>query len=631
MISGLEELHFVRPLWLLGLLPVLGLLWMWVRRLDKSAWLDVIDPNLLPHLLEETRLSNGKSWFNIIMITLAWVAAILALAGPAWNRIEQEVAVRKDALVVVLDLSYSMATQDVPPSRIERARFKLIDLFKQRQEGQTAFIVYAGDTHVLVPFTDDTKTLIHMLPSLEPGLMPVPGSRVDLALEAAGQLLENSQIKRGRIILVTDDIDDESRFIDAVPAGHDLVVLGVGTKKGAPIPDLTQPRRGFLKDASGNLVLAQLDEDRVAGLVRSVGGIYQSLTSDESDLRRILPDRWWETNGNTDESQRTFDVFVEQGYWLLLLCVPIMLALFRRGVLIVLVVLSFGALNSTGQALAQSTKVQAPVVAPPPPERNLWDSLWWSGDQQGYRALADNDPDTALKHLRSSPMRALAYYLKRQWGQAGSLWQNDDSAEGHYNRGNALAHQGNFRSAWNAYNQALGVEPKMEDALHNKALMERLLAEQTASQRSDGQSGEGEQNPEQSGQQQAGQGQPGSKGDEQRQSDGEQRQASVPEPGDTQSEAGQMGEGEREQQQQQDRQQQEAISQGEASDQAQAAAGVADQDSVEDEEAYRSLQQWLRRIPDDPGGLLRRKFRYETEQRARQRGRGRQIDEEKTW
>ena len=642
MISGFEDFHFVRPLWLLGLLLVLVVLWMWLRHRRTSSWHDVVDADLLPHLLEGDHLGAGRNWFNILMLTLAWTAAILALAGPAWERIEQQVEVRRDALVVILDLSYSMATQDVPPSRIERARFKLIDLFKQRREGQTAFVVYAGDAHILVPFTDDTNTLTHLLPSLDPSLMPVPGSRVDLALETAQTLFESSQISRGRILLLTDGIDNESRFVDAVPPGHDLVVLGIGTKKGAPIPDTRYPQRGFLKDASGKLVLARLDESHVRAVVRSVGGTYQSLTADQSDLRRLLPDRWWEKAGHTERVQRTHDTFVEQGHWLLLFCLPVLLFLFRRGALASVaaltlpLILPLGLLMGTPATLAQSPSMQAaptqpaaqPSNVPPPPERSLWDAFWWSGDQQGYRALEDRDPDEALAHLRSPHFRALAYALRQEWNKAGALWGQDESADGHYNRGNAQARQGDFLGALKAYHETLKIEPEMADALHNKALMEQLLAEQNQSQSSTDPS-DGEQSEAQDQQQNSAQ--QGQQGDaEEQQAGGESQQQGIPEAGEEEANQSQISDAQQKQEQEQ------AQGQGQPQDdeagQAMTSVGeAADEERIEDEEAYQSLQQWLRRIPDDPGGLLRRKFRYEAEQRARQRGYRRESDEEPIW
>ena len=77
---------------------------------------------------------------------------------------------------MVLDLSYSMNSEDLAPSRLARARQKMLDLLVQRKEGQTGLIAYAGDAHIVTPLTDDTPTIANLLPALAPDMMPVPGS-----------------------------------------------------------------------------------------------------------------------------------------------------------------------------------------------------------------------------------------------------------------------------------------------------------------------------------------------------------------------------------------------------------------------------------------------------------------------
>lgn len=618
MIAGFEDFHFLRPLWLLGLLPVLAAIWLWWKYRSQSGWYGVIDANLLPFLLETTGFQGNKRWLHFLVLLTAWVAVVLALAGPAWQRIAQDVQIRKDALVVLLDLSLSMAAQDVSPSRLARSKFKLIDLFKRRNEGQTALIVYAGEAHTVVPFTDDTNTLAHLLPSLSPDIMPVLGSRSDLALKAANQLFTDNQINRGRILLITDGIHNTDRFRQAVSDDHDLVVLAVGTAKGAPVPDVKNPNQGFLKDNSGNLVIAQLNHNKMRNFIKSLGGLYQPLTLNQSDLDAALPERWWLQNQNTKKDKRIYDAFTDQGHWLIIAALPALIGLFRRGFLAIALVLLLPLYlgGTASPAFAQTQKEQ---VISSPPQRNLWDRLWWSGDQQGFRALQDNDQDEALAHFQSTDWRAIAHHINQDYKEAESLFSADKSADSHYNRGNALARQGRFLDSLNAYTEALKLEPKMADAHANSALMKKLLAEQQQANRSAQEEGQPESSPSEEGQN----GQPGQEGKE--------SQQPSKKPGEQSLADAEKADGKQSEEELSDKQATPKKPAEEADappeDEAMLAEAGAPSTSEEDEEAKQSLQHWLKRIPDDPGGLLRRKFKYESEQK----GRARRQSEEPAW
>lgn len=610
---GFEDFHFTRPLWLLALIPVLVILGLWLRYRSQSEWRSVIDARLLPFLLESVKLKQSNRWLHLLLLLIAWTAVVLALAGPAWQRLAQPVEIRRDALVVVLDLSLSMAVQDVSPSRLTRAKFKLTDLFERRTEGQTALIVYAGQPYTVVPFTDDTATLTHLLPSLSPDIMPVPGSRPDLALEMANQLLEDNRINRGRILFITDGIDDITRFGQAVSANHDLVVLAVGTARGAPVPDLNNPAKGFLQDAKGNLAIVQLDHNEMRSKVQSVGGLYYPLTLDRSDLEAVLPARWWLQDKQTAKTERSYDTSVEQGYWLIALALPVLLGLFRRGLLAV-AFLCFLPLWSGPTALAQEAqKEQLPMK---PPERNFWDRLWWSGDQQGFRALQDNELAQALDHFQSNDWRGTTHYLNGDYRKAEAWFDTDDSADGHYNRGNALAWQGRFLEALQAYTEALKLMPTMTDAQTNSELMKKLLADAQRENQSDSL----KESPEKSSESQAGQ-----QGQPQPGPSPEEENAELTDAGQEKAETGQaVADG-----QQGGQPAPEEEPDDEKAEEAQAGLAQSDTQSEVDEaeEARESLQQWLNRIPDDPGGLLRRKFKHEASQRARKR----QRPEEPIW
>ena len=584
--------HFLRPLWLLAT-PLIPLLWILLRqgRAGISQWARSISPQLLDVLLDSSVSPGGRRMAGIVSIALLF--GILALAGPTWSRIEQPVQQRQDPLVIVLDLSLSMLTQDIKPSRLVRARQKIADILRQRKEGLTGLVVYAGDAHVVAPLTDDTHTIENLLGSLHPGMMPVLGSHPELALQAALELMHNSAMNEGRILLVTDGIDDISDVTRQVESAFPLYILGVGTPEGGPIPLDSLDRPGqYLEDRQGTEIVTRLDRQRLEKVAQLSNGKFHVLTLSDADIDTLLNDST-DMEDLSEASKRSFDVWEDQGYWLLLLLLPLSLLAFRKGAVVLL-------------ALC--------ILPPHPAEASLWDDLWLRPEQQAYRALIQGDPETADKLFQNDYLKGLAEYRAGDYDLSSKRLERAASAnrsqvkakdiapdERFYNLGNAYAKAGNYPEAIAAYEKALEINPEHEDAEFNKALVEDLLKQQ--------QSSSGNENQQQQQQQDSG--------------DSEQR------PQDQQQDSSKQQDeqqGKEQQSAEQDKQEQQ--------NQQEKASGKAKQEEKQsdttEEERQQALEQWLRRVPDDPGGLLRRKFRHETNQKLRS-GEFRRPNEERIW
>jgi len=201
------ELHLMRPEWLWALVPALILsMLLWRERARRGNWRSVISPDLLPYLVGENAGDKARNLLPLIIV--GWLLAVLAAAGPSWQKIPQPIHQKQDALVILLDLSYSMKSTDLAPSRVDRARQKILDLLALRREGQTGLVAYAGDAHVVTPLTDDTDTIANLIPALNPDMMPVPGSALASAVEEGIGLLHSAGIRKGRMLLVTDGVGD---------------------------------------------------------------------------------------------------------------------------------------------------------------------------------------------------------------------------------------------------------------------------------------------------------------------------------------------------------------------------------------------------------------------------------------
>ena len=201
----IDGFHLLRPelLWALTACPLVALA-LWYRRVHQGDWTKVIDADLLPFLMPDQtgKTQRSRVWIPTLLLALVTVAA----AGPSLKRVELPVIKRADALVIVLDLSASMLAADIQPSRVQRARQKILDLLETRQEGVTGLVVFAGDAHVVTPLTDDTRTIANLMPALSPAIMPLPGADATSAIELASELLMTAGAQGGHILLMTDGL-----------------------------------------------------------------------------------------------------------------------------------------------------------------------------------------------------------------------------------------------------------------------------------------------------------------------------------------------------------------------------------------------------------------------------------------
>ena len=599
MVSSVADFHFLRPAWLLALLVVPLLPWLW-RRLGEAAggWSRVVDPHLLAHQLQR---GGRRSRSPLLLALLAWVLAVLALAGPAWRELPQPLQQREAALAVVLEVSDSMRAGDLKPTRLARARFALTDLLRARQDGQVALVAYAGAAFTVAPVTDDAGTLLALLDALDPQQMPVPGARADLAIAHAVELLERAGFEEGEILLVTDGVDTAARRAAqaARERGYAVSVLGVGTASGAPV---ALPDGGFLKDASGTILVPAMDATALVEVADAGGGRYSTLGTTGPGAAIDLLDR---VGGRYQQDDDAVRAFVDDGPWLLLLLLPLAALGFRRGWL--------GCLLLAGLL--------------PPPAAHAFDfaALWQRDDQRAWDALQDGEHERAAALATSPALGGSALFRAGEAEAAAEAFARAPGADGHYNRGNALAAAARYEEALDAYAAALATDPQLEDAAANKRAIEEWLRQQ----QSQPQSGEGDPSEQESGegeqqQPQEGEGEPkdGEKSQQQQQGGQPQEQSgrdgkqSGDDPQQEGSEAEQPQDAGEDpaQEQQFGEQMQQAIEQ--AGEREGEAAAVAVDPA--DAEQRQAVEQWLRRVPDDPGGLLRRKFLIEHQRRERE-------------
>lgn len=599
---SLTDFHFLRPYWLLALFPYLLILaWTLRSKLARGNWSAVCDAALLPYLLKDKPAKRSR--WPIAFGALAALLAIVALAGPSWKKLPSPVFRNESALVIALDLSRSMDAEDVKPSRLIRARYKIADVLRQRKDGQTALLVYGGDAFTVTPLTTDNETIASQLEALTTDIMPVPGKGTAAVLNKAVELFKQAGMQTGRIVLITDGADPETTLPAVRGLGdYALSVIGVGTPEGAPI---ALPTGGFLKDGQGTIVIPKLNVEDLARLAAAGNGIYRTLSADDSDIQAVLAD-----SGRPDVSgqahdgadQRMLDLWEDQGPYLLLLVLPLAALLFRKGLLgaALLVILPF----------------------PEPGYALTWKDLWQTRDQQAATAFKQGQYEQAAKLFEDPDWKLAAQYRAEQ--QDLNEMKTPKTATGFYNQGNVLAKSGRLEEAVEAYKKSLALDPDNEDARFNKDLVEKELEKRKKQQeqnkdRQQDNSQQAKDKDQKSGEQQQG------GGSEQNKKENEGKE-NPPEKSDEKS--GQSDEAQESAKEQQPNRPEKKPS---VEEKQQAEQNPDEKSGPEDERGQQAMsearpadeqqqanEQWLNRIPDDPAGLLKRKFKYQYGQRQRQ-------------
>lgn len=599
----MAEFHFLRPLWLAALPVGLVVVWLlFARRKPGGSWTEVVDAALRPYVLAAPKALRESRW-PLFAALAAWTIGCLALAGPTWERLPVPVFRSNEALVVALDLSRSMDAGDVAPSRLARAKLKLLDLLERRDAGQTGLVVFSTHGYTVTPLTTDVRTITALTNALATDLMPSQGSRISAGLETAAELLSRTDMPTGDILLMTDasvTTDDMDLARELGGKGYRVHVLAVGTAEGAPIP---QPTGGFVSDSRGRVVLPQVDLRSLRSLAAAGGGRFATLTPDDSDLDALFPDRGALTaramlDSAAEEDDRQAEIWLDRGPWLVLLLLPFLALGFRRGWIAVWLVAVIS-------------------VAPAPRAQAFeWEGLWLRADQRGYEAFEAERAAEAARLFENDEWRAAALYRAGEFEESAASLTGLDTVTANYNRGNALAKAGKLEQAIAAYDRALELDPEHADARYNRDLLEQFLEDNPQQQ---------QQQPQQNGEQDEQQGQNDFEGDSQGASTSEQPSdqtqpndqsgeqsadsGGTPQDGE-ESDDGDRGDEQLAGNDEQNAQEDESES-GEDESQGDEPQQFASADDLEEWASDQAADQWLRRIPQDPGGLLRRKFLYQ--------------------
>lgn len=298
------DFHFLRPWWLLMLLPLIILAFiLWHRKPKLHAWVEICDPHLLNHLLQKKGQKQRLGATLCLLCSALFM--ILSIAGPAWHQLPSTTYKPVQPRVLVLDMSENMMAKDLTPNRLSRAKFKLRDLFAHKDIGQFALVAFTSEPFVVSPLTDDGQTISSLLSSLTPDIMPVGGHNLESALNEASQLIKQAGYNQGQILVLTAD----SPSTEAIARAKQLTATGVFTSIMPIKADTTINSLFYRFATAGN-------------------GQLLRYTSDNSNVAQWITNTKKQFTLNKDED---IPLWRDEGRWFLIPALLFLLPVFRKG------------------------------------------------------------------------------------------------------------------------------------------------------------------------------------------------------------------------------------------------------------------------------------------------------------
>jgi Ca-activated chloride channel family protein len=343
---------------------------------------------------------------------------VVALVGPAWHREPLPFTEDEALLVLALDLSESMDSEDIKPSRLERAKQKVRDLLALRAGARTGLIAYAGSAHTVLPLTNDPNVLETYLDALSTSIMPTPGKDTSKALRLADDMLGKETVA-GTILFITDGIETQhvSDFVEhSSTSKHALVTL------------IVSPSANESDESSDTASLKALSKQ--ANMRTTV------LTVDDTDIRRV--NAGIQSHMRHVQDQDNNQRWQDAGYWLILPIVALACVWFRPGWSIrwaaaaVLLIMSY----QPSAAYAGEFRFV---------------NLWLTPNQQGRHYFDRGDYLKAAERFGDPLWKGTAYYAAGKFDEAIVQFERLSTAQGFYNLGNAYAHKGDYPAASTAY------------------------------------------------------------------------------------------------------------------------------------------------------------------------------------
>ena len=281
-------------LWLLVLVPVLVVFLVLAFRSRKKAMARFGRLDLMEKLSRS--VSRKRQIFKSVLFVAAAAFLILALSRPQFGTKMRTVKREGQDIVIALDLSLSMLAEDIKPNRLEKAKLEIGSFFNTLEGDRIGLVAFAGQAFIQCPLTLDYGAARLFLDTMDPDLVPVPGTAIGEAIAKSVTCFVEKERKHKVLVLITDGEDHMGDPLDQAKAaakeGVVIYTVGIGSAQGVPIPmaDGQGRQTGFKKDRSGEVVMTRLDEVSLEKIALETGGKYFRASPGEVELRKIMDD-----------------------------------------------------------------------------------------------------------------------------------------------------------------------------------------------------------------------------------------------------------------------------------------------------------------------------------------------------
>ncbi|MDR2041167.1 MAG: VWA domain-containing protein [Tannerella sp.] len=281
--------RFANPefLYLLSVLPVLILFFIFTVISGRKAIRKFGDPELVRQLMPEASPKRQRLKFGLLFVAVTTL--VFVIAGPQFGSRIETVRRQGVEIMVCLDVSNSMMAEDIKPNRLEKAKQMLARMTDGFSDDKVGLIVFAGDAFTQLPITSDYISAKMFLSSINPSMVSSQGTAIGAAISLAMRSFTPDEKAGKTVLLITDgeNHEDDAVKVAASAAEKNITVnvVGIGLPQGAPIP--LDGTSNFMKDAGGNVVVTQLNEQMCREIAAAGKGIYVRADNTNSALRTL--------------------------------------------------------------------------------------------------------------------------------------------------------------------------------------------------------------------------------------------------------------------------------------------------------------------------------------------------------
>lgn len=439
----LNTFHFIRPhfLWLFAIMILIVAGYIWKGK-QNSKWIKIIAEPLRKYVIDNP--SQRKQILPIILFLISSSLLILGLAGPTDSKKKMPTVINESEVWFALDVSQSMMTKDISPSRLERAKFKIRDIFKEKTNTKTGLIVYSGTPHIVFPPSIDNEVFVSYMDVISPDIMPVQGENYSLLFHLADTVFSKLKVP-GTLIILTDNVDNS--MVQSVKSFRDstqnfVKIWLISTEKGGVVPDF---KKNTSMRYNGQIVTSKLSKQSLDLLKNEERIEIIPITLDNSDVEHITAfiKAHKKVKKQLTGEDKNWD---DKGIYLLWLVLPFMLLWFRRG-----------------WVLKGFAVISILFILPSCASQTFKDAF----ETQNYQAqMLDNKGEhkQAANLFSPIPNKAYSYMKAGDYEAASNLYAMDSTANSQYNAGLLFQQIGDADNAELAFNNAIKMNPDFDKA-----------------------------------------------------------------------------------------------------------------------------------------------------------------------